>query len=83
MRALRRARDRGQIADDVDLTSLVDQLWGACYHRLLVPDEPLTTDLVRHLVRTVLHGAAPRQTSAVRDGLTGIVTAARGRFGRR
>ena len=83
LRALRRARERGQLADDADLSTLVDQLWGACYHRLLIPDEPLTPSFIDHLVRTVLHGAAPRQTSAVREGLTGIVSAARGRFGRR
>ncbi|PWD51359.1 TetR family transcriptional regulator [Serinibacter arcticus] len=85
VRALRRARSRGQVAEDVDLAVVVDQLWGACYHRLLIPDEPLTPDLARHLVRNVLHGIAPRSGpgAGVRDGLTGLVTAARGRFGRR
>src|SRR5215471_2461160 len=38
------ARDQGQIRSHVDLEVIVDQLWGACYHRLLlpVPDQPLT-----------------------------------------
>ena len=84
VRALKRARARGQIADGVDLESVVDQLWGACYHRLLVPDRPLDLAFADHLVDNVVRGIAPRHaTTAVREGLTGIVSAARGRFGRR
>lgn len=38
---LRDAQESRQLRADLDPQSLVDQLWGACYHRLLLPDEPL------------------------------------------
>lgn len=56
--AFEKARDRGQLRDDIDLGILVDQLWGACYHRLLVPDAPLTEDYAVALVDNALNGAA-------------------------
>jgi len=51
----------GQIRDDVDLEVIVDQLWGACYHRLLLPALPLTPEFGRALVENVLRGVAPAQ----------------------
>ncbi|MFF7470010.1 TetR/AcrR family transcriptional regulator C-terminal ligand-binding domain-containing protein [Streptomyces sp. NPDC008092] len=54
--AMRRAQDRGQLRADADPQVLVDQLWGACYHRLLLPDEPLTEDFADRLVANLLHG---------------------------
>ncbi|MDQ2811368.1 MAG: TetR/AcrR family transcriptional regulator C-terminal ligand-binding domain-containing protein [Actinomycetota bacterium] len=54
----RRARERGQLRSDVDLSMLVDQLWGACYNRLLIPDEPLNAPYVDALVENVFLGAA-------------------------
>lgn len=39
---LERARAQGQLRNDIEAESLIDQLWGACYHRLLLPDQPLT-----------------------------------------
>ena len=56
--AFDRARTRGQIDSAVDPEVLVDQLWGACYHRLLLPDQPLTEEFGRALVRNVLHGVS-------------------------
>lgn len=64
---LERAQARGQLREDIDPQILVDQLWGACYHRLLIPSLPLTeaftTALVQNLVRGVLlpgyAGASP------------------------
>ena len=53
-----RARERGQIRPDVELSLLVDQLWGACYNRLLVPDAPLDERFADGLVANVLRGAA-------------------------
>ena len=47
---LRLAQDSGQIRADLDPEVLIDQLWGACYHRLLIPDEALTEDFVDALV---------------------------------
>jgi AcrR family transcriptional regulator len=53
---LSRAQDRGQIHRDVDPEVVVDQLWGACYHRLLLPAEPLGPDFVDALVRNLFRG---------------------------
>jgi len=58
--AIEQARDRGELRDDVDAEAVVDQLWGACYHRLLIPDQPLTEDLARTLVAQVVRGVARR-----------------------
>ncbi|MFG1810054.1 TetR/AcrR family transcriptional regulator C-terminal ligand-binding domain-containing protein [Streptomyces sp. NPDC049040] len=57
---LRSARLVGQIRPDVDLESVVDQLWGACYHRLLLPARPLDTEFADTLVRNLLAGIRPR-----------------------
>lgn len=51
-----RAKQRGQVRADVDAEAVVDQLWGACYNRLLVPDQPLTDDFATTLVRNLLAG---------------------------
>lgn len=53
---LERGKRRGQLRGDLDPEVIVDQLWGACYNRLLVPDQPLTEDFARTLVRNLLHG---------------------------
>ena len=58
--AVGRARERGQLRDDVDAEAVVDQLWGACYHRLLIPDQPLTETFARTLVDQLVHGIARR-----------------------
>lgn len=52
------ARAQGQVRDDVDLESVVDQLWGACYHRLLLPGPPLNAAFVDCLIDNVLRGIA-------------------------
>ena len=61
---LEKARGQGQLRPDVDPEAVVDQLWGACYHRLLLPDQPLDHDfastLLDHLLRGVLVADAPR-----------------------
>jgi AcrR family transcriptional regulator len=54
--AMTKAVERGQLRDDFDPQVVVDQLWGACYHRLLVPDEPVTDEFARALVRNVMLG---------------------------
>lgn len=63
--ALERAQSRGQLRPDVDLSMIVDQLWGACYHRLLLPGEPITHDFADALVENALYGAAatPRHSA--------------------
>ncbi|MEU8345366.1 TetR/AcrR family transcriptional regulator C-terminal ligand-binding domain-containing protein [Spirillospora sp. NPDC048832] len=56
---LRRAQEAGQIRPEVDVQIIVDQLWGAVYHRLLIPDEPVTDDFITGLVSNLLDGIAP------------------------
>lgn len=53
------ARETGQIREGVDLETIVDQLWGAVYHRLLMPAQPVTTDFVDRLIANLFHGVAP------------------------
>ncbi len=55
---LRAAQESGQIRDDVDVQVVVDQLWGAVYHRLLIPDEPVTEGFADALVSNLLGGIA-------------------------
>lgn len=54
---LDKARKQGQLRADLDAESVVDQLWGACYHRLLLPNQPLThgfaDNLIDNLFRSV------------------------------
>lgn len=60
VRFLERARERGQIRDDAALDVIVDQLWGACYHRLLVLNETPDEALVDRLIEHALYGAVGR-----------------------
>ncbi|WP_114560699.1 TetR/AcrR family transcriptional regulator [Desertihabitans aurantiacus] len=53
-------RRAGQVRADVDAESVVDQLWGACYHRLLLPDQPLDGTFADQLLGNVLRGITPR-----------------------
>ena len=57
--AMQRAQSRGQLRHDVDPSVVVDQLWGACYNRLLVPDMPLDAEFAVNLVRNLMIGLAP------------------------
>lgn len=56
---MERAQQRGQLRADVDPRIVVDQLWGACYHRLLIPDEPVTEEFVAGLVTNLMRGLRP------------------------
>ena len=57
--AMERAKQRGQLRADLDPETVVDQLWGACYHRLLLPDQPLTEEFVDALLDNLFGGIAP------------------------
>lgn len=57
---LRVAQRQGQLREDADLDIIVDQLWGACYHRLLVLKVPFDDSIAESLVDQALYGAAPR-----------------------
>nr|WSW67642.1 TetR/AcrR family transcriptional regulator C-terminal ligand-binding domain-containing protein [Streptomyces sp. NBC_00995] len=53
---LTRAQRAGQIRAEVDPQVVVDQLWGACYHRLMMPDEPLDCAFADALIDNLLRG---------------------------
>jgi AcrR family transcriptional regulator len=53
------AKHRGQLRPGLDPETVVDQLWGACYHRLLIPDQPLTPGFVDALVDNLFGGIGP------------------------
>jgi AcrR family transcriptional regulator len=53
------ARDRGEIAGYLDLRCLADQLWGACYHRVMLFGEPLDNAYVDALIDNLFGGPAP------------------------
>lgn len=57
--ALKLAQQRGQIRPGTDPEAVVDQLWGACYHRLLVTGLPVTEAFVKQLLDNVLFGIQP------------------------
>ncbi|HWG26283.1 TetR-like C-terminal domain-containing protein [Actinospica sp.] len=55
------ARAAGQIRADADLDAIVDQLWGACYHRLLLPvlpQHPVDTAFADALIANLFRGVA-------------------------
>ena len=54
--AMEKAKQRGQLRGSLDCETVVDQLWGACYHRLLLPDQPLTREFVDALVDNLFRG---------------------------
>jgi AcrR family transcriptional regulator len=56
--AIEKAKQRGQLRANLDPETVVDQLWGACYHRLLLPDQPLTDEFVDLLVENLFRGIA-------------------------
>lgn len=47
---------RSQIKHQVDPETVIDQLWGACYHRLLLPGQPLTHDFADRLIENLSEG---------------------------
>jgi hypothetical protein len=53
---MERGRAAGQLRGDLDPETVVDQLWGACYHRLLVPDLPLDHAAADALVDNLFRG---------------------------
>jgi len=49
-------KNRGQIKQEVDSETLIDQLWGACYHRLLLPAQPLSHHFADRLISNLFSG---------------------------
>jgi AcrR family transcriptional regulator len=56
---LRISQQQSQLREDADLDVIVDQLWGACYHRLLVLRVPFDESIVERLVDQALYGSVP------------------------
>ncbi|MBP0458959.1 TetR-like C-terminal domain-containing protein [Streptomyces montanisoli] len=52
------AQQAGQVRADAHLEAIVDQLWGAVYHRLLMPALPMTPEFVDELIANLFHGIA-------------------------
>ncbi len=59
---LRAAQQTGELAMDADLDIMIDQLWGACYHRLLILKTPLADIDVERLVIYALRAATTPTT---------------------
>ncbi|WP_053382674.1 TetR/AcrR family transcriptional regulator [Leucobacter celer] len=55
-----RAQEAGQIRPDVNAEVLVDQLWGAVYHRLLIPDQPVDETFADALISNLFDGIVER-----------------------
>ncbi|MBK3624168.1 TetR/AcrR family transcriptional regulator [Streptomyces sp. MBT49] len=53
---MRGAQAEGRLRSDVDPEVVVDQLWGACYHRLLLPNLPVDEDFADSLVANLWRG---------------------------
>ncbi len=67
---LRAAQHQGEIAAHADIDIMIDQLWGACYHRVLVLRVPLEDLNLERLVDHALHGATlvgPASASAASE----------------
>lgn len=62
---LRSAQRSGGLSADADLDIMVDQLWGACYHRLLILKVSLDDLDIDRLVTYAVRGA--QQTITSRD----------------
>lgn len=54
---------RGQLRSDVSLEVVVDMIWGACYHRLLLPNlsGTISPQFIDELVSVTLRGASPQR----------------------
>jgi AcrR family transcriptional regulator len=55
---MKRGQADGQLRRDIDPYVVVDQLWGACYHRLLNPDLPITVGFADALLDNLWRGIA-------------------------
>ncbi|MBB5157135.1 TetR/AcrR family transcriptional regulator [Saccharopolyspora phatthalungensis] len=53
---MEKALAEGQLRDGLDPESVVDQLWGACYHRLLIPDLPIDHAFADTLIDNLFNG---------------------------
>ncbi|GAA0902206.1 TetR/AcrR family transcriptional regulator [Virgisporangium aurantiacum] len=61
---LEAGRAGGQLGPEVDAEAVVDQLWGACYHRLLLPNRPLDNAFADRLLDHLFRGIGPGAATA-------------------
>jgi AcrR family transcriptional regulator len=59
------AQQAGQLREGVCLETIVDQLWGAVYHRLLLPAQPLTMEFIDQLIANLFQGIAPASAGPI------------------
>ncbi len=59
--AIERAKERGQLRADADAQVVVDQIWGACYWRLLTEPDEVDATYLEALVTQALRGAGYRE----------------------
>lgn len=57
---LHRGQRRGQLRDDVDLTTVTDAVYGAIHHRLIATRQDIDSAFLRHLSDFAIDGAASR-----------------------
>lgn len=60
-RMLRRAIDRGELPEDLDLDLVLDTLYGAIYMRFLIRHDELSEHYITQVCRMVLEGAAVKR----------------------
>ena len=53
---IERGKAKGELRADLDAATVVAQLWGSCYYRMLVTGAPLTQDVADELVRNLQLG---------------------------
>lgn len=64
---LRRAQEAGQLPQTVDVEAVIEVIFGALFHRLLLRSGPIDDTYATYVVETVFGGAAAvRQTDSVR-----------------
>ena len=59
---LQRAQDAGQIPESVEIETVLEVIFGALYHRLLLRTGPLDDDYAAFIAETVLRGCATAET---------------------
>jgi AcrR family transcriptional regulator len=67
--AIASARDRGEIDATVDEQVVIDQIWGACYWRLLTEPDAITPEYTEALLTQALRGAGYRGGGSGRSPL--------------
>jgi AcrR family transcriptional regulator len=62
---LLRGQERGQVRRDLELSTVVDALYGAVHHRLVITRQPIDEPFVSALVAFACHGLVPASSPPV------------------